>query len=299
MTEDRPQNSTTVRFGSSTVIRLLRPAFRTLEQVAPGAGARLALRLWITIPGGRPPVGERPPDGRRFDVPVGGSRVVAEVWGRGPTVYLVHGWGGRRQQLDAFVGPLVAAGRRVISFDAPSHGGSAPGQLGRGRSTPLEMAATVAAVVAVGGPAHGIVAHSLGASATTLAVLDGLAVDRLVLVAPLANPPSYTREFAHVLGFGERVHTGLRRRMEGLVGRPLTDLDLPTRLAAGTPPPALIVHDRADKESRYADGEALAAAWPGAELVTTDGLGHRRILRDETVVHRAVAYLTSPVPAPA
>jgi pimeloyl-ACP methyl ester carboxylesterase len=181
----------------------------------------------------------------------------------------------------------------VVSFDAPGHGESGPGALGRGRSTLPELAEAVAAVTAVGGPADGIVAHSLGASATTLAVLDGLAADRLVLVAPIAAPIAYTREFAAAMGFGPRVHTGLLRRIERLVDRPLADFDLPARLAAAEPPPALVVHDRQDKESRYADGEALVAAWPGAELAGTDGLGHRRILRDPEVVRRAVTFLTA------
>lgn len=296
MAEVLPQKSTTVRFGTDAARRVLRPTFRVLEQVAPEIGARLALRLWFSVPGPSPSRPERPAGGRRFEVPVGGARVRAETWGSGPTVYLVHGWGGRRQQLDAFVEPLVAAGHRVVSFDTLSHGESEPGRLGRRRTSPPEVAASVAAVVAVGGPAHGILAHSLGASATTRAVLDGLAADRLVLIAPVANPPGFTREFARAMGFGERVRGGLVRRMERLVGRPLADWDLPARLVAAEPPPVLIVHDRDDKESRYADGEALAAAWPGAELVGTDGLGHRRILRDQGVVRRAVEFLAQPAP---
>ena len=39
------------------------------------------------------------------------------------------------------------------------------------------------------------------------------------------------------------------------------------------------------------DGAAIANAWPGARLVTTTGLGHRRILRDEHVVSQAVAFV--------
>lgn len=298
MTEDRPQKSTTVRFGAASVTRVLRPTFRVLERAAPGTGSRLALRLWCTVPGGRPEPADRPSGGRRFEVPVGGSRIVAETWGTGPTVYLVHGWGGRRQQLDAAVGPLVAAGLRVVSLDALGHGESGPGPLGR-RSTLPDLADSVAAVVAVSGPAHGILAHSLGASATALAVLDGLPAGRLVLVAPIADPPGYTADFARAMGFGERIHGGLVGRMERLVGRPLADFDLPARLAAATatPPPALVVHDRQDKESRYADGESLAAAWPGAGLVATDGLGHRRILRDPAVIRQAVQYLARPARA--
>ena len=41
----------------------------------------------------------------------------------------------------------------------------------------------------------------------------------------------------------------------------------------------------------WSDGAAIAGAWPGARLVTTTGLGHRRILRDERVVSQAVAFV--------
>ena len=40
-----------------------------------------------------------------------------------------------------------------------------------------------------------------------------------------------------------------------------------------------------------ADGAAVAASWLGAELVTTRGLGHRRILRDPAVVLRVAEFL--------
>jgi hypothetical protein len=52
-----------------------------------------------------------------------------------------------------------------------------------------------------------------------------------------------------------------------------------------------VFHDRDDAEVPWSDGAAIAGAWPGARLVTTDGLGHRRILRDERVVSQAVAFV--------
>ena len=55
--------------------------------------------------------------------------------------------------------------------------------------------------------------------------------------------------------------------------------------------PLLVFHDRDDAEVPWSDGAAIAGAWPGARLVTTAGLGHRRILRDERVVSQAVAFV--------
>jgi pimeloyl-ACP methyl ester carboxylesterase len=55
--------------------------------------------------------------------------------------------------------------------------------------------------------------------------------------------------------------------------------------------PALIVHDRDDPDVPYAHGEEIARAWPGAELMTTSGLGHRSVLRDPEVIRRTVSFL--------
>jgi pimeloyl-ACP methyl ester carboxylesterase len=56
-------------------------------------------------------------------------------------------------------------------------------------------------------------------------------------------------------------------------------------------PPLLLVHDRLDAETGWADSAAIARSWPGARLVSTTGLGHRRILRDPAVVAEATAFV--------
>ena len=42
----------------------------------------------------------------------------------------------------------------------------------------------------------------------------------------------------------------------------------------------------------------VTAAWPNAQLVETEGLGHRRVLRDADVIARAVAFVRHGLPAP-
>lgn len=277
----------------------MRVAFRSLERLAPRRGARWAVRLFS-----RPPTVARPRDDRpapgsisRLEA-AGSSHVVVETWGTGDPVYLLHGWGGWRGQLGAFVEPLVAAGHRVVAVDAPSHGDSAHGAFGRGRSTMLEFAQTLTAVVAAHGTAAAVIAHSMGGAATALAIRDGLAVPRVVFVAPAADPVSQTRIFAQHLGIGDGTHREMLVRLEELAGRPISDLDVRTLDLARTPR-ALVVHDLDDREVPYADGEAIATAWPAAELVTTSGLGHRRILRDSGVVRLAVDHVRGrDAPAP-
>ena len=57
--------------------------------------------------------------------------------------------------------------------------------------------------------------------------------------------------------------------------------------------PILLVHDRSDAEIPFSHAELLQRASNGAELLATDGLGHRRILRDPTVIRQAVQFVSS------
>ncbi|MEU1396043.1 alpha/beta fold hydrolase [Micromonospora zamorensis] len=273
----------------------VRTSFRLLDRVAPAVGARWAERIWFTLPRatGKPSSRRVQTPGSPFDISVGGHTVVGESWGDGPTVYLVHGWAGNRKQLDPFVAPLVAAGRRVVAFDAPSHGESAPGEFGSRSSSIPELAAALSAVVERHGRASAIVAHSLGATATAVALCDGLHASRIAMLAPMASPAAYARYFARVLGFGERTLRRLSARVERRVGAPMRHFDVPELGRAIATPPTLIIHDREDVSIPVTDGAAIAAAWSGATLHVTTGLGHRRLLRDSGVVSEVVAFVSS------
>jgi pimeloyl-ACP methyl ester carboxylesterase len=101
---------------------------------------------------------------------------------------------------------------------------------------------------------------------------------------------AYVAGLQRVFGFGPRTVQEMVIRIERLAGRSLSDFD-PRTLTTGRPP-TLIIHDRQDKECPYADAVGLAESWPTAEMITTDGLGHQRILRDESVINEVVGYLS-------
>ena len=272
----------------------VRAAFGILERAAPRLGGRWARRIWFRLP---PDPGPRPGPDRRtgalFTVRAGRTDVVGEVWGEGPTVLLVHGWAGHRRQFDAFVAPLVARGHRVVTFDAPSHGDSPAGRYGPRSSSLPEFVTAVTAVAGTYGPVHAVVAHSMGATATALALGDGVRPARIAMLAPMASVTSYARRFVAGLGAGERVHARLVAGIERRVRAPLEAFEVPPLGAVVEPPPTLVVHDEGDPSVPVAEGAAIAAAWPGARLSVTRGLGHRRIARDPRVVAEVVDFVTA------
>ena len=58
----------------------------------------------------------------------------------------------------------------------------------------------------------------------------------------------------------------------------MAEFDATFQASQVDPVPTLVVHDRGDRQTPYADAVRLVASLPDARLVTTDGLGHRRIL---------------------
>lgn len=277
----------------STIVRLLRAGFGLAELLAPRVGARVAERIWFTLPAAprRRPL---PACGTGFEVRSQAAVVRGRSWGEGPVVYLVHGWGGRGGQLAAYVEPLVRRGHRVVLFDGLSHGDSDAGPSGPRSSNAVELGRALDDVAARFGPAHAVVAHSMGAAATALALKYGwLGTDRLALVAPLTRLDTLFDGFGRLLGFGPRTRGQLEARSARRVGLPVAELDLEVLLREVGAPPPLVVHDRHDPETSYAESAALVAGLPGARLHTTEGLGHRRVLRDAAAVQAVVDHVTA------
>lgn len=274
----------------------VRRAFWMLERLAPGLGSRWAVELWCT-----PPVLESSlkmppgvPTGRPIEAFWNGHRVAGEEWGEGPPVYLVHGWGGQRAHLAVFVKPLVEQGYRAIAFDLPSHNESDRGALAPGRTTAIECADAIAAMIDTHGPAHAVVAHSLGANSTVLAAAGGAPVGRLIFLAPMGEFPLYLDLFAARHGFGRRIRSGLHRRLEARIGMPLHQTNMTWTGQRANYPPLLIIHDPDDPDSPHAASERVAAAWPGARLLTTRGLGrlaHYRILRHRPAIRAGMDFI--------
>jgi pimeloyl-ACP methyl ester carboxylesterase len=266
---------------------MIRTAFRTVGTVAPGVAARWAEAIFCRPPRNdpRPAEEEFLATGTRQTLRSEEQDLAVWSWGEGPVVVLTHGWGSRAGRFSALATALANAGFQVVLFDAPGHGASH----GRQASLP-QFAGALRAVAATVGPVYGLVGHSLGGAAVSLAMGNGLRAERAVLLAPPADVVLFSHAFAEHLGLPMRVHDTMRRNLEHRLQIRWEELHIPT-LARGLTAPVLIVHDRDDHDVPYAHGQEIANAWPGAELLTTTGLGHRSVVRDPEVIRRAVAFL--------
>lgn len=279
------------RLAPPLALVVMRGALRILSRTAPAVASRVAADLFMKPRRYARPEREQAllAGADAFEVRLSDSaRIRAWSWGSGPAVYLVHGWEGRGSQLSPFVRPLVERGFRVVTWDAPGHGASS----GSRSSLPHFTWALRGVVDAAGEEPHAIVAHSLGCAAATLALRDGLAAKRLVFLAPPLEPADYTARFGDILELDPAIVERMKQRIEERFLRKWSDYSLAATAAQMTAP-LLVIHDRGDQETYWSEGAALAGAWPGARLISTDGLGHRRILRDESVIEEATRFVAS------
>jgi pimeloyl-ACP methyl ester carboxylesterase len=284
---------------------LTKAALQTAYVLSENLGTSLAERLFTSPRRHRRPDRERGvlASGWQFSVDValrsprwrGEHRTVrAWRWGHGPSVLLVHGWEGRGSQLGAFVEPLVRAGMSVVAFDAPAHGDSPGRQLYL-----TDLADCVVDVARAIGPLHAIVAHSFGAAAVLLARQRG-AVDatRNVMIAPNVLLDDAVARFARAVALDDHDRSSLEGQLASHSGVPVGALRLEA-MVGERDAALLVIHDRSDREVPFVHGERLAAAWRHATLHATDGLGHRRVLRDAAVIDQVVAFLQYGVTPPA
>ena len=279
--------STTVR--SSLRLAAVRWSFRVRGLLDPTATLAAAGKLFSTPFGSSraralaAPVG----DARIGDITVDGKRIATYTWGdpqRQPYVLFAHGWSSHGTRFLPWVPRLRAEGYAVVAFDQPAHGRST------GEHTTLPgFADTLMAVGRHFGPAALLVGHSLGGAAASVALAHGLQAERVVLIAPAADPAAATERFATLIALPQRLWRALICSFERHVGVAFDDLQA-HRNAPCIARPALIVHDVEDREVPWSEGERYARYWADSRLLSTRGLGHNRIAGDAGVIAAALRF---------
>nr|MEE4269995.1 alpha/beta hydrolase [Candidatus Krumholzibacteria bacterium] len=272
----------------STIVRTIQTLAPMASVLAPPLAGRWLATLFCT-PQKRP----IPPrelewlEGSTFSLVTYDEKISLPVWswGTGPTVMLVHGWSGRGAQLAVMAEPLVKAGFRVVTFDLPAHG-----QAG-GKLAALPMFARAVRLVSEQtGPVHGVISHSLGTAGVTMAMFEGLLIERALYLAPPENLPLYLQQAGAYLGFRPGIATHAQKHLEKLYGIPFDQMRAPVygpQMTANL----LVVHDDTDKEVDLSEGHQLVRHWPGSRLIVTHGHGHHRLVRRPETVELAVEFM--------
>lgn len=282
----------------TAALNTIKITMRTMSRVSPRLAGRCAIALFST------PMRQarvRPEEREVLDaaqtetIDVMGHRVATYRWGDGSRpVLLLHGWESRASRYAPFVSELLAKGFSPITFDAPGHGETT----GRFAHI-LEYRAIASQLQDRYGVFEAVVAHSLGALYVFHALRTGVATRRLVAISGPCDYGYPVERFNEQFQLSSRARDDFRGRIERFF-QPEEDIwerFSPCYEPSSLPIPILLIHDRNDRVIAYEQGELLAAAYgTRARLVTTQGLGHHRILFAPEVIRQVVDFVASSDP---
>ena len=260
---------------------------RLAWMVAPGMTLNLIVKTFFSPPGYKVSEHDKAmlAAAKPFHLTINRKKVAGWVWGEGPAVIMVHGWGGSGLQFSSFIEPLVNAGYSVVAYDNPAHGQSEGGS-----TNYFEFVETIGKIYEQIGDVVGVVSHSMGSGAAMNLQRKVGKELRLVFVSPLYNLMDVLVEFVDRSGLYKVIFFTIIEKLERQFNRRLIEI-VPASLVGLMRWEALIIHDQNDRVTPMREAELLERNWERARLVKTSGLGHNRILRSDNVIEQTVSFM--------
>ena len=253
------------------------------QRLAPNLAVKIAALLFRTpLPTKRATRGVKVPAGVRVEtVPFENSSFTLYHYPApdgAPQVLMTHGWAGYGLQLANVAEALSATGWAVVLIDQPGHGRSS-GWTGNLQQFSRALRFAGAHL----GRLEAMVGHSMGAAASTHAVVHGVVVKKLALISSPVSLILETRRMASTLGLSDRMLAQTISYIEARERVPFETVEA-TYLAPRIDAPTLVVHDQDDTTVPHAAAHTLVECLNDPQLLSTSGLGHRRLLKDPDVI---------------
>lgn len=223
---------------------------------------------------------------KNIHVPAINKNVVTYQYGQSERkILLVHGWSGRGTQLFKIADELLQNGYSTISFDAPAHGKS------EGKTTIMsEFIASILQIEKEFGPFEFAIGHSLGGMSVLNAIKDGLQVNKAVIIGSGNIVQDILDEFILKLKLKQEFSDRLRLFFEDKYKVKMDDFSA-YKAAQKIEIPVLVIHDNDDPEVPVKAGIHIHKNLQNGFLFLTDGLGHRKILGNQTVIKKTLEFI--------
>ena len=222
------------------------------------------------------------------EIPKINKKVVLYQYGKSDKkILLVHGWSGRGTQLFKIADELLKAGYSTISFDAPAHGKSS------GKYAIIsDYVETILEIERQFGPFEAAVGHSLGGMTLLNSIKKGLAINHLVIIGSGDIVTDILDDFVAKLELKPGISNQLQLYFEKKYGEEMDNYSS-YKSAMEISIPVLVVHDKNDQEVPVTAGINIHKHLKNGELLLTEGLGHRKILGNHSVIEKIVEFIKS------
>ncbi len=275
------------------MLRVVSWLFPKVEKIAPWFAKRWFVSIFFTplrykMP---PPEIELISEANKYYLDHDGKKVQVYEWGEGSPILMVHGWMGRGAQFRKFIPEFNQAGFKVIAFDATGHGNSEGG-----KSHIMEFAYIIERL-ARKYDFKMVIGHSIGGAASLHAILNTKFANKLVMISSPTIASKIVEEFLRRLNATEAVTDYFYQFVKTKFGKTFEEYSASYIVKNLKNVELLLIHDQDDIEVTIDNAQVMCDKYPQARLITTHGLGHTRILKDENVIKACLAFATSNIKA--
>lgn len=279
-----------MKISQQLIIFYLRTKLNLASAISITWGAKLAMKIFSTPY--RKPRPVPPPifkNCEEFDIHVNSTRIHGYRWNAESEkkVLIVHGFESRAYNFDRYISPLLNQGFGVYAMDAKAHGKS------EGKTIVLpEYVEMISSLEGKYGKFHGFIAHSFGGIAISLHQENHPEqIAKLVLIAPATETITAIRLFCNFFRLNERIKFAIHDRIKEISGKDPSYYSI-NRIAPKLKNPILWIHDTDDDITPLKDVQALIELkLPHIDFIITEGLGHRKIYKENKVVKRTIEHL--------
>lgn len=215
-----------------------------------------------------------------------GKSVFCYHWeGKGPKIMLMHGWSGRATNFYKIIEALMRLDYDIYAFDAPAHGKS------RGLTTNLpEFILTLDSLLSRWGPFEAILGHSGGGFSSSYVCADRPEIKKLILISPFDQSIDLFEKYYELIGLGEKARKLMLDYFFRKTNKNISAFSSSIS-AQSINAKCMIIHDEYDREVELYNAINIEKNLKKGKLIVTQGLGHRRILRDDSVIDQIVSFL--------
>jgi esterase/lipase len=202
-----------------------------------------------------------------------GTNIHCYHWpGKGPTVFLLHGWESYTGRWYELFDPLVKAGYNIYAIDAPAHGRSG----GKRFNVFLYCQAIDAYLDHLGFVPDYWVGHSGGGMAAIYYASQADFAHEPKYIISMAVPgelENFVDKFCEIVGANDRVKYGIDYQFQRKLDRSFADINF-KEFVKGLKVPGLVIHDEEDDVAPIAGARSMHQNWENSRLATTKGCGH-------------------------
>lgn len=283
-----------MKLSQRLVLHYYKTKLNTISSLSPQKAAKSAFQLFCTPPSSVNRKTEMPPlfhKGEKIflflnKIKINGFRFQS-LNSNNKLILICHGFQSNCYKFEKYIKLLLKEGFTVVVFDAPAHGNS------EGKTINASLyCKMILEIEKVFGPLYGIIAHSLGGLAATLAFEEMDSEEKkLILIAPATETQTAIKHFFTIIPVKSEVQQAFEQYIYNIAGHSSSWYSI-TRAIQTFKSKTLWLHDEDDEPCPYDDTKTVREMkLPNLNFITTKGLGHNKIYRDTFVQNMVIQFL--------